>query len=191
MGVSSADLGGVTWKNLDLGDEKINARGEKKKKTVHPTASSSSATQPLKLHWCCVYNNHKKRDLGRAWEEWQDGGMTRWRNEGSGSGSGGAAECVSWFFWSSFCLCPSWSPVFLWSHAALCIIPQLWVTGRGVKARQKGQSSSQAICLSFLCLFSLIPPESCVMCWCCSPGHDPICISPSPGLRYLHAWDIT
>lgn len=116
-----------------------------------PPSSPFSATQPLKLYWCCIYNNHKKETLGelRAMNRWRDEG-----GEGSDAGNRGACVWVGSFgvFFFFFCLCPSWSPVFLWSHAALCIIPQLWVTGHGVKPRQQGQISTRAV---WLCVFSL------------------------------------
>ncbi len=86
--------------------------------------------------------------------------MMRWRDdggEGSGACSGGACVCELGPLEVAFCLCPSWSPVFIWSHAASCIIPQLWVTGPGVKERQQGQilhRSGLTDCVFSLPIFS-------------------------------------
>lgn len=153
---------GGSLKDLHLGDDKINARGEKGGKFVvpHPPFLQHSLSNSIDL----VFVTTTKK---RPWESVR--GMMRWRNEGgegSGAGSGGAG--ASWRF-----LCPSWSPLFLWSHAASCTIPQLWVTGPWVKARQQGQILQRSgLCLFSACFLQFILKTLCVLLWFYSPDHD-------------------
>lgn len=96
--------------------------------------------------------------IKRPWESVR--GMAIWRDEGEeGSGAAGSSEACVWvgsFLEVSFC--PSWSPVFIRSHAASCTIPQLWVTGLGVRARQQGQILHRRGLT--LCLFVSLSLES-------------------------------
>lgn len=120
----------------------------------------------------------QKRDLGRAWEKWCNEGMKEER--AAGFDSGGACVWACRVLWRFLCVfVPAGVLVFLWSHAALCTIPQLWVTGPWVEARQWGQNPPQE--RSFLRLLSLIPPESSARCFVLifNPDHSQICISPT------------
>lgn len=141
---------GVTWKDPHLGDDKINARRIKGGRFVVPPPllpfCNTASQTPLMLR----LKQPQRRDLGRSGEEWCDEGMKE--KAAVPVREGRVSECESGPLEVSFCLRPSWSPVFLWSHAASCVIPQPWVTGPGVKARQRGQILRRGRLT--LCLFS-------------------------------------
>lgn len=149
---------------------------------------SLSALQPLKRHWCCVKSNHKRETLG---EHERNGAMKGWRRRGCRGLvlEGRARVCESGPLEVSFCICPIWSPVFLWSRAASCIIPQLWLNRSLCQSETATvKSSTGAI---WLCVVSLpassgflLNPLPRVLFWYDFSNHDHVCISPSSGLRY-------
>lgn len=159
MRVSSADLKGVTWKILHLSDDKINVGRKKKQAGLRCLPPSSiSAAQPLKLHWCCFYDHHKKETLG---ERERDDEMKGWRDEGEeGSGAGSGGRPV----WESVPLEVSFLPLSQLESCVPLVPCSLVHNSSAVSHRSRSQSetagANPAPTLSFLCLFSPIPPES-------------------------------